>query len=419
MRCLTALLLTLLPAFGQPVRTSHLDLRAQADAAYQRKDYAAAREALREALSLRPDSPHYLHQLAAISALLEDREAALGYLRQIAALGVAAPVERDPDLALLQGTTEFMRLHHAFEANRAPRGEAVVLAELPGRTGIIEGIAYLERSGEVFLGDVHHRCIWRRDRDGRVVRYTAEDDELLGVFAVAIDEPRNALWAAMSAVPEMTGYAPEMKGRAALAEFDLASSEIRRIVPVPVDGRDHGLSDLTIAPDGTVYATDTKSPVVWLLAPDAEELQIAVDSPVFASLQGVILERRTLLVADYVNGLFTIDLATRNVTALPAPKNVTLVGLDGLVTVPGGLVATQNGVEPQRVIHVTFTPELDAVTRVNVLAAALPDLTDLSLLTRMNDRLILVAGSGWEGLDLVRSPQPPPHSVRIFQLALP
>ena len=153
-------------------------------------------------------------------------------------------IERDPDLASLQGTPEFARILHEFAAKRAPQGEAEIVAELPGRTGIIEGIAFRERTGDLFLSDVHHRCIWRRDREGRVARFTAEDEELLGIFGIAIDEPRNTLWAAMSAVPEMAGYTPEMKGYAALAEFNLATSELRRVIPVPVDGREHGLGDL-------------------------------------------------------------------------------------------------------------------------------------------------------------------------------
>ncbi|MGH7944509.1 MAG: hypothetical protein ACREH8_09495 [Opitutaceae bacterium] len=418
MRFPAAFLVSIVSLLGQ-ARTTHEVFRAEAAAAHERKDYTAAREAMLAALALLPDSPHYLHHLAALSALLNDRDAALGYLHQIASLGVAPRIERDSDLAALQGTPEFMRVLHTFEANRAPRGEGEIVAELPGRTGVIEGIAFRERTGDLFLGDVHHRCIWRRDRDGRVARYTVEDDELLGVFALALDEPRNTLWAAMSAVPEMLGYEAGMKGQAALAEFDLSTSELRRVIPVPADGRDHGLSDLTVAPDGTVYATDTKSPVIWLLAPDAEELQKAADSPVFGSLQGIVLEKRLLLVADHMNGLFTVEVATGNITALSPPRNVTLVGLDGIVVVPGGIVAVQNGVEPQRIVRVTLSSGLDAITGVEVIAAALPNLTDLSLITMANDRPTVVAGAGWAGLERAGTRPPAPHAVRIFQLTLP
>jgi sugar lactone lactonase YvrE len=414
-----ALLLATVSLLGQETNKTHGDFRAEAAAAYQRKDFAKAKSAAEAALALRPDSPHYLHNLAAVCALMGDASSGFKYLHQLAALGVATNIERDPDLASLQGAPEFRRILQVFAANRAPQGEAETLMELPGRNGIIDGIAYRERTGDLFLGDVHHRCIWRRGRDARVVRFTAEDEELLGIFGIAIDEPRNTLWAAMSAVPEMSDYASDMKGHAALAEFNLATSELRRVIPVPDDGSEHSLTDLVVGPDGSVYTTDSKASAIWFLAPDDEELQKAVESPLFISLQGVTIENRTLVVADHANGLFSVDLATRNITALVPPKNVTLLAIDGLVTVAGGIVATQNGVEPQRVIRVGLSPELNAITGVTVLAAGLPNLTDLALVTRMNDRPTLVAGAGWDGFDPVKHPHPAVHTVHIFQVALP
>ena len=415
----TALLLGTLPLLAQPEAKTQEDFRAEAAAAYQRKDFAAAREAMLGALALRPDSPRYLHNLAALCARLDESAAALDYLRRLVALGVAPRIERDPDLGSLQGTTEFAQILQQFAEIRSPTGETEIVAELPGRTGVIEGIAFRARTGDLFLGDVHHRCIWRRDRDGQIARYSAEDEELLGIFGLAIDEQRNALWATMSAVPEMSGYASEMKGYAALAEFNLATSELRRVVPVPIDGRDHGLGDLCVGPDGTVYATDSKAPVIWHLAPDAEELQKSADTPIFGSLQGLVIERRTLLVADYMNGLFTVDLATGNINALTPPKNVTLVGIDGVVTVPGGIVAIQNGVEPQRVIRISLTADLDAVTSVSVLASGLPQLTDLGLVTLVNDRPTFIGSTGWEEFEHAKGKPPAAHTVRIFQVSLP
>jgi sugar lactone lactonase YvrE len=419
MRILATFLLTTTALLAQEREKTHLDFRAEALAAYQRKDYTAAKEATLAALDLRPDSPRYLHNLAALCALTRDPASALDYLRQIAALGVATPVERDPDLASLQGTPQFAKILHELANNRSPQGEAEVVAELPGRTGIIEGIAFRDRTGDLFLGDVHHRCIWRRDRDGRIARFSAEDEQLLGILAIAIDEPRNTLWATMAAGPEMSGFAPDMQGQTALAEFNLGTSELRRVISVPGDGREHRLGDLFVASDGTIFLSDSKAPVVWQLAPGAEEMQKVADSPLFGSLQGLTVENRTLLIADYLNGLFTIELATGNITALLPPKNTTLVGIDGLVTVPGGIVAIQNGVDPQRVIRVTFNPQLDTVTGVTVLAAALPNLTDLCLVTLVNQRPTLIAGAGWDLFDATKSRTPPAHTVRIFQVSLP
>ncbi len=416
--CLLLIVLLPLPIL-RGAEPSHLDLRREAEAAYQRQDYAAALEATRHALALRPDSPRYRYNLAALSTLTDDSAAALATLRQLAALGVVLPVERDPDFARLQGTPEFRQILNLFAANREPRGHLTPLAELTGRTGIVEGIAYHARTGDLFLSDVHHRCIWRRDRDGRLTRFTAEDDDLLGIFGLAIDEPRNALWAALRALPEMAGYTSGQKGHTGLAEFDLGSGELRQVVPIPGDGRESAIGDLTVGPDGTVYATDAKAPIIWKFVPGAAEAQKVAESPAFSSLQGIVLLRQTLIVADYANGLFAVDPRRGDLTALVAPKDTTLLGIDGLVAIPGGVIATQNGVEPSRVLRINLSPAADSITAVSVLAAGQPTLTDITLITLVNDRPTLVAGSGWDGFDPTKTREPAPHTVRILQVEIP
>jgi hypothetical protein len=397
---------------------THLQLRDEARAAYQRQDYAAALRATEAALALRPDSPRYLHNLAALSARLDRPEEALAALQRLADLGVVTDITRDLDLAPLQGTPGFLRVLSRFAANREPRGSAELFAEFSGRTGLVEGIAYRASTGELFLSDVHHRCIWRRARTGEVTRFTAPDEELFGIFGLALDERRNTLWATTAAVPEMAGFEPAMKGHAALAEFDLRTGELRRLIPVPDDGRDHALSDLFLAADGTVFASDSKAPVVWQFAPDAEEPQKAVDSPLFSSLQGLMIEGGILLVADYANGLFAVELATRNITAIPSPPGTTLLGIDALVPFVGGALVTQNGVAPQRVLQLGFAPDFSRITHAKVLASGLPDLTDLTLATIADGQPIVIAGSGWETFDLAKAKEPPPHTVRVFRIAV-
>lgn len=409
---------TPLPA-AEPLAPSHLDHRAAAEDAYQRRDYAAALAATQAALALRPDSPRYLYNLAALSAQTGKSAEAIQFLERLAGLGVTLPVERDPDFASLQGTPPFLRVLQLLAANRVPKGEVETLAELPGRTGIIEGIAFRPRTGDLFLSDVHHRCLWRRDRTGQLTRFSAEDEDLFGMFGIALDEERNALWVAMSAVPEMAGYTPELKGEAALAEFNLTTSELRRVIPIPGDGRDHGLGDLVVGPDGTVYATDAKAPVIWKLTTDADEFEKVADSPEFASLQGLALWKGELIVADYSHGLFAVATASGRIRAFAPPSGTTLLGLDGIALAPGGLVATQNGVTPQRILLIAFSGDMQSITSATVLAAAQPGLDDLSLVTIADGRPTFIAGAGWEGFDPAKARQPAPHTVRILQANLP
>jgi sugar lactone lactonase YvrE len=306
-----------------------------------------------------------------------------------------------------------------INGHRQPRGRAALAFELPAMTGIVEGLAYRPATSEYFFGDVHHRCVWRRGPDGAVARFSAAGAVLLGVFGLAVDEANHRLWLATSALPEIADYTPALKGQGALCTLDLTSGKVLRTYPLPADGRDHCLGDLLVAPDGTVYVTDSVAPVIWRLTPGADTLEPFVESPGFMSLQGLglVAGGSKLLVADYGNGLVLVDLASRQIRALAPPPDATLLGLDGLVVSGSDIIAVQNGLEPQRVVRIRLNAAADAVVGVAVLAAALPGFDDLTLITLVNGRPRVIAQSGWAGFDSPRA-TPPPHAVRIMTVGL-
>lgn len=290
-------------------------------------------------------------------------------------------------------------------------------AELPAMDGIIEGVALQPETGAAYFSDVRNRCIWTRTGDGPLHRFSSESDGLLGVFALKIDATGRTLWASSAALPEMKGYTAADRGRALLAAYDLPTHTLRRTYALPADGRAHVPGDFLLAPDGTIYATDSLAPVIWRLAPGADRIEAWLEQPRFKSLQGIALsaDERSLYVADYPNGLWRIDLATRTVAPLPAPAGFNLRGVDGLYAVPGGLVGVQNGLNPSRVIRV----DLDtggAIAGARVLPAG-TDLADLSLGQVVDNRFAFISHSGW---DLFPNPAatPAPHSVLLHQVPL-
>jgi len=80
-------------------------------------------DAFAAALKLRPDSPRYLYNVAAMSALSGDPAAAISHLRQLAMLGVHLPAQQDADFASLQGQPRSSRSCAPWPrtANRAAR----------------------------------------------------------------------------------------------------------------------------------------------------------------------------------------------------------------------------------------------------------------------------------------------------------
>jgi hypothetical protein len=140
---------------------------------------------------------------------------------------------------------------------------------------------------------------WRRTKDQKIRRFSADDESLFGIFGLTIDEARGAL---------------------------------RRVVRVPNRGdhQTHVIGDLALAPDGGIFLPDSGAPVLWWLPPRAESVEVFTESPEFLSFQGAVVasDRCALFVADYASGLLRVDLTTRAVRRLELPPDTTLNGIE-------------------------------------------------------------------------------------------
>jgi len=290
---------------------------------------------------------------------------------------------------------------------------------LPDTTGLIEGIAFREKTGAYYFGDVRTRCVWRRDADGRVTRLGTPDDRLLGVFRIVVDEAGGRLVVAMSAVPQMERYAEAQKGVAGIAELDLESGAIRRIALVPADGANHVVGDLTLTADGTIYATDSAAPILWRLTPRGTALEAFVRSDLFGSLQGITPADGTggLFLTDYKSGVVFVDAASKQVRRLSGPAGAELRGLDTLLRTPAGaLLSIQNGTKTQRVLRLTVDAAASAVTHVETIAED-PAMVDATLGTIAGRDLVFIADGGWNRFEPGGSP-PAARAVPVLKVPI-
>jgi streptogramin lyase len=266
--------------------------------------------------------------------------------------------------------------------------------------------------------------VWVRTKDKKVRRFTTEDETLFGVFGLVVDEERAALWGATSAVPAMNGYTNELDGAAGLAEFDLETGAVRRVVRVPAtnDHMTHVLGDLALAPDGAIFLPDSGAPTLWWLAPRAAELAVFAESPEFMSLQGVVVapELNALFVADHANGLLRVDLTSRAVRRMESPPDTTLIGLDGLVRAPNGdLIAIQNGLKPARVLRLTIDPNGESVAAVKVIEGAHLNMPAPALgCIATGGDLFFIGIAGWSRFEGEEVKATAPRPVPVFKTKL-
>jgi sugar lactone lactonase YvrE len=400
---------------------AHRQLMQEAITAAKAGDTATVITKLEAARALRPDYPRVGINLARFYVQAGRLDDAMKQLRDLAAMGLQMNIERDDAYAPLRDRPGFSEIAAAFAANLTATGRDETAWAITGMDGIIEGFAVHPATLESFFSDVHHRCIWYRDVSGAsavMKKFSTDADGLLGVFALKIDAARNTLWASSSALPEMKGYTDADKGRAFLAAYDLATRRLVRTYPITPDGRAHVLGDFVVAPDGAIYVSDSTAPVIWRLAPGAAALEKWLETDEFVSLQGVTLgaDGRQLYVADYANGLWQVDLATRSPRLLAAPARATLFGIDGLYSAPGGLIAVQNGINPQRVIRIDLAAD-GTPSAVRVLGAGHAAMSDLALGQVVAGHFDFIGNSGWTEFEKAKGPTPA-RTVTILRTSL-
>lgn len=371
-------------------------LRAEAEEAMARGDYAAAEAALEQALTMRANHPGIMLALAAAEARLGKDEEALDHLEQFVGMGLAANLGADEAFAGLIGEPRFTGVLSRIERNLLPVGTATPAATLGNGAALFEGIAIDTATGRLFASSVRENRIVVV-RDGVASDFVPASAGLWSVFGLAVDQKNGLLWAASSAGPQTAGATSETYGAAGVFAFDLATGEVKRKAVLPPDGK-AALADLAVAPDGTVYVSDSANGRFYRLAPGADALEpFAVDDR-WVSPQGmaVVGEGAVLIAADYAMGLYGIDTKTQRIWPIPVPSGTTVLGIDGLSGDGTLLMATQNGVNPQRVLRLAMGEDWTRVRQVAVMAANLPQHREITLGQVAGDAFYYIANSQWD-----------------------
>jgi len=410
-RSLPSLALALLAIVAPVVRAQVADSAAAARAhhraalgALRSGDSAAALTGLGQAAAALPQQPAYAAALARLAAARGDRALALSALERL----VAMEAGWDPSgpLAALRGDPAYDALERRMRAATADVGPAAAFAVLDDPTLHPEGVAYDAAAKRWFVSSVHRRTVVRLDGSGRADSWTPRPrDSLDAVFGMAVDAARGWLWLATAAVPHMRGYREEDGGRSTLVALSLASGEVLRRVRLPAVEGGHQLGDVIVAPDGRLFATDSRHPAVYEVRnPERDSIAVVLveGDPRFRSLQGLALGRggRALYVADWAHGLLRIDLSTQAVAEVPAPVGATTLGLDGLYLFDDGrLLALQNGIAPPRVVRLTLSEDGGRVAAVRTVDRHAADATEPTLGAIGDGRFVYVANSPWAAFD--------------------
>ena len=356
-------------------------------------------ENLKLALRLRPNYDRYIRYLAAGYALSGNKPEAIAWLNRLADMGLVYQPSADFDS--LKTTDEFKAVVKRFAENAKPIGHSTNAFTIHEKGLVPEGIAYDPVEKVFYVGSVYKRKILSLNSAGEARDLSTAADGLWSVMGMRVDAARRLLWVCTASHPQMMDFKESEKGVSGIFEYDLRTKKLIKKYLLPAGGKDHWLGDLVLNARGDVYASDSLTPAIYLLNAGTDKLELFLENEAFVNPQGLVFgsDEKHLLMADYLKGIFVIDLKTKALSLLaPAPES-TMLGIDGLYSYRGKLIAVQNGVTPNRLVQLTVNQDLSAIMRFEVLEANNPVFDEPTLAVLVGDSLYYNANSQWGMID--------------------
>jgi hypothetical protein len=365
--------------------------------AYKAKDFATFLEASQAAQELSPENPDLRYRVARALVLAGRVDEGLAELDRLAAMRLAYRIDKHPDLEPLRDDPRFVAVRERMARVLTPVEGGSDVWTLPERDLLVESIAHDPKGGAFYLSMIHARKIVRVAPSGAMQDFVVAAEPGWGYAGLRVDAARRVLWVGHNASPWAEGFREADKDRGAVLRIGLDGGAVEKRLELPGA---HSFGDLTLSAGGDLWVSDSVGGGVYRVRAGGDALEEIVPPGRLRSPQGLTFsaDEKRLYGADYTGGLFVVDVASKRLGQLAHADGVAVFGIDGLLAVPGGLVAVQNGVQPHRLVLL----RLDAAG-MRVDAAEILDMNDKVIepthAVLVGRDLYYVATSQWRNFD--------------------
>ncbi len=365
--------------------------------AYEDKDFETFLWHSQSMDSIRENHPTILYNLACAYALNQKETKAVQTLQKLLLIDAKEQIRTETDFDNIRSSDGFKEVLAVMDSLQNPIIQSDTAFVVSQKTLHPESIAYDPLTENFYLSSFHLRKIVQIDKEGNVSDFIEEaEDGIWAVSGIKIDTVRRCLWATTVAAPQMIDFEEEEEGATGIFKYDLESGQLLKKYLLQ-EKEAHWLGDLALHPNGDVYATDSKQALIYYIKMKPDSLEEYVSHPNFVSLQGITFDipASNLFIADYRNGIFKIDLDSREILPMLAPEKVSLKGIDGLYFYDNSLITIQNGVNPMRVMRHEMDENQLTFNCSQILDHNHPAFDEPTLGVIVEDILFYIANSPW------------------------
>ena len=342
-------------------------------------------------------SPRATLQLMSAESFAGKQDDALYSFAQFVAMGQANDEAlRSAQFDPLRTLPKFQAIQRDMSANTSSVSNAAVFFGLKSSVPVPEDIDYDPAVKRFYLSSVLGKNIVAVDMTGQVTAFAQAPDQW-PVMALKIDPARSLLWATEVALKGFALVSEKDWGRSAVLLYDLHSGRLLHRIEGPPQA---ALGDMTLDLKGDAIVSDGEHGGVYRVNRKTLGLE-RIDAGDFVSPQTpvVLPDGKRILVPDYVRGIGVLDLADKHVAWIRMEGKHALSGIDGLYALGNTLIATQNGLSPERVVRFALDTSNTRVLSESIIERATPTLGDPTHGVVVDGYFYYIANSGWDSLD--------------------
>ena len=383
-------------------------LRSAGMSALDANDLPGAAANLAKAGAILPDSPSILLLRVQVAMQQKRKAEARSVMADYLARGYVVDLARNPDFnAIWDGDLE-----NALQENESPVGDMHVAATLPGFT-LTDAITFAPGSEQLFLSSI---------RDGKITALSAMGPRDVvtfrpGVAAYGLGLRDGKLWATTAATRQTKGYDPKLNITSKITEIDPANGQI---VGTFTDRPDRSFSHLLAGRDD-LYVVDTAHGEILRLNGYQGTLQVLIPEGYMDSPTGLVEneDANVLIVADFISGLYRVDLTAGAMQRLLPPAGGSTLGYSAMARHGNDLIAIQNGFQPNRIVRLHMSDDWSQILSVETILRSGKLLSQPTQGLVSEDHFIFVANSQWANMDDHGNPikvEPDPAIVGAVKL---
>jgi len=380
------------------------ETRAAAMQAYTDGNFASYLAHVRALRDMLPNHPAIDLRLAAAQARMGNKDDALTMLNVMADMGMtvdlAADARNAQDFASIATDPGFEAWKKRNAANAKPIVHSTLVHRFADPGLVTEDISENPRDHSLYVSSVLKHKVVRVDANGVESEFPLQAPESgWNVSGIEVDGKRGVLWVSAQALRGFPGISDADAGKSRLSAYGLKSK--RRLYShefTPEPDHQIAIGDLALTPAGDVLAMDAQGGKVYRVTADRRALD-GLNRPFLSPQDAAISEDgHAAYIADYQRGIARVDLRTGDHEWLLADRTIALSGIDGLYSYRGGLIAVQNGVQPERVAYCRLGGDGHRITHCETLERGEP-LGEPTHGVVIGDAFVYIANSGWDKLD--------------------